>query len=454
MESNEGDESFQDGALASLVFTLDPKAKYTPLNDRQTEALSTPQAQEPEAQQSQGVAKVESSHEPPPPLCTASGQDPECSPSRGLYSAFQRLRRTKSSGVSAQKDPGRLGSSWSRKLLSRAKSSRKATAHEAVPEVPKIDLELLQKMQTCDGAARAGRVWPGLGQADIPGHLPQQGVSDELLVHKPHHSARAASDVPSPLGSDDCEQKSFETPISSLVASPESASSITRDSMSESRLTKVQHKKVEEQVHLNSWPLASDSQSWKESESQRDEFPALETGDQQKQADDPCQLEPAGSFTSSDYCPPDLTSNTASSRRISSIRLSQPQSPQMLEFHDGNDDLAWQSNTAPDIECHNMPDDPTEHFGYNVCHPFKSLHHSHVDTMGPAHGFQGYSLPIRDQASSVTIKKPPMPCGEVPPLPRHASAQLVHSWDDGTPQRLTGAGAMMDELGYLGGLIT
>ena len=73
-------------------------------------------------------------------------------------------------------------------------------------------------------------------------------------------------------------------------------------------------------------------------------------------------------------------------------------------------------------------------------------------------GFQGYSLPDHDHASVLTIRKLPSTTSKkidsAAPFTRHGSKQdLVHAWNDGSEQRMTALGALVDDLGYLGRVI-
>ena len=73
-------------------------------------------------------------------------------------------------------------------------------------------------------------------------------------------------------------------------------------------------------------------------------------------------------------------------------------------------------------------------------------------------GFHGYGLPDQDQASVHTIRKlPSIPLNKADgasPLTHQASKQdLVHSWNDGSEDRVTALGELVDDLGYLGEMI-
>ena len=428
------------------VFTLDPKDKYAPLGVRRAATTSAIPRQRHSENQSDDLADqpvpTDFSHDTQASTTELDHYDPDHSPRQGLYSAFQRLRRTKSSGSNSQKKSFRTGSAWSRKLFSRAKSSRTPALSEEVPEVPKITPELLQKMQDLNLAPVGESALQQREEGDLSvaaAEIDSRAAAfDGIVQHECSNSMQSGSELPSPLESGDRDEKLSDTPVSSLMASSESLSPIVSSSspcLEAIGPPGIGHGK---EKSLTTPLVALDTKLPLDHSQGEVETQTLADYEQLDINSSSC------SYTSSTYCSPGLASNTASSRRISSIILSQPETPRMAEFDDNA--LAWQCNSDPCLEVHDESD-------LDYPPPLES------EPQGPEHsysigGFQGYSLPKHEQASSVTIKKPPtrdrLP---PPPLPRQASAQLVQSWDDGTPQRVGGAIGMLDELGYLGTLI-
>ena len=169
--------------------------------------------------------------------------------------------------------------------------------------------------------------------------------------------------------------------------------------------------------------------------------------------------ESLASYATSANFSPCLASNTTPGGPMSPCHLSQPETPIMSDF--GDDFLP----PARD------PESPTQ---------MRRSSGSDLDLLlarpsfravpprpqgGPqqksnaaAGGFQGYSLPDHDHASVHTIRKlPSIPLKKTDaasPLSHQASKQdLVRSWNDGSEDRVTALGELVDDLGYLGEMI-
>lgn len=65
------------------------------------------------------------------------------------------------------------------------------------------------------------------------------------------------------------------------------------------------------------------------------------------------------------------------------------------------------------------------------------------------HGFSGYNLPQPDQESTRTLKRLP----SNPFMDSRTKHDQVHSWNDGSEDRMTALETLVNELGYLGELI-
>ncbi|MCJ1367205.1 hypothetical protein MMC16_006337 [Acarospora aff. strigata] len=157
--------------------------------------------------------------------------------------------------------------------------------------------------------------------------------------------------------------------------------------------------------------------------------------------------------------PADLTSPSLSSATDTTC---DPLSPYRLSFQF---DASANNELAADVTKTHYTNDPDTHLSNQSADDFEdlsldSLHISPFDSkrfFDPS-SFQSYSLPQEEQASSVHTphKLPTSPFSGALPEPaiesRHG-ADLVRSWNDGSAHRLTATEELLNDLGYLGGMI-
>ena len=172
--------------------------------------------------------------------------------------------------------------------------------------------------------------------------------------------------------------------------------------------------------------------------------------------------ESLASYATSANFSPCLASNTTPGGPMSPCHLSQPETPVMSDFGD---------EFLPPVRDSESPAQMRRSSGSDLdlllARPSSRLvlPHPPQPQAGPtqkphsvAGGFQGYSLPDHDQASVHTIRKiPSIPLKKTDgasPLSHQASRHnLVHSWNDGSEDRVTALGELVDDLGYLGEMI-
>lgn len=173
--------------------------------------------------------------------------------------------------------------------------------------------------------------------------------------------------------------------------------------------------------------------------------------------------ESLASYTTSANFSPCLASNTTLSGPMSPCHSSQPETPVMSEFEDDflpplrdSESLAQMGRrTSSDLD-------------FLLAKPSSRAAPQHLlqQQGGDAQkshaawgGFEGYSLPDHVQGSALTIRKLPsvtvMKTDGASPFTQQDSKQdLVHSWNDGSEHRVTALGELVDDLGYLGKMIT
>ena len=172
--------------------------------------------------------------------------------------------------------------------------------------------------------------------------------------------------------------------------------------------------------------------------------------------------ESLASYATSANFSPYLASNTTPGGPMSPCHLSQPETPVMSDFGD---------EFLPPVRDSESPAQMRRSSGSDLdlllARPSSRAAPPHLPQPqgGPTQkphavvgGFQGYSLPDHDHASVHTIRKlPSIPLKKTDgasPLAHQASKQdLVHSWNDGSEDRVTALGELVDDLGYLGEMI-
>ena len=172
--------------------------------------------------------------------------------------------------------------------------------------------------------------------------------------------------------------------------------------------------------------------------------------------------ESLASYATSANFSPCLASNATPGGPMSPCHLSQPETPIMSDFGDEFLPPVRDSESPARIRRSSGSD-----LDLLLARPSSRAVPPHLTRPqgGPTHkshavvgGFQGYSLPDQDQASVHTIRKlPSIPLKKADgasPLAHQASKQdLVHSWNDGSEDRVTALGELVDDLGYLGEMI-
>ena len=448
------DSSCSNASLESSVFTLDPQAKYAPLQrSATTSAVLKPKSRlskEP-SDLSHGLGRPGSDLESRtntaqsayqgPALCKQSGQEP----------VFQRFRRSIASRMGdGDEPPSRLNSSWSRRLFSRSSRSRKGKPDVDVPEVPKIPDDFLSQARndsfpasaphnltpqterkeeaqhSADAKIDSGRdevLDTSMSLAQLRSALPEAVRDDSALARRPSSSRYSNNlDVPCSTASAGQGQAAY----TSLALSDLHVSCMDDTSRGQ---VEVAAPAMHEFAHSEEVSPRNDRFAYAEQD--------LEHLVNNRNATDSV----AFSYTSSEYMLPCLTSNTNNSRRRSSVMLSMPDTPQMADFDCA--EVGQESNSDAERDC-------ATHGATAAQDGFPTQGGEVQDKLGR---FQGYSLPIHDHASSMTITKPTTHEHGHPELRRQASAQLVQSWDDGAQHHIGALSTLVEDMGYLGTLI-
>ena len=444
-------------SLESVVFTLNPEAKYAPLKrSATTSAVLSPKSRmgKETSDLASGLGRPGSdpnsrpgtahSAYGGPALCRQPGQEP------GQEPVFQRFKRSLISGMGDKEDSSpRLNSSWSRRLFSRSSRSRKGKPDSDVdvPAVPMIPDgfrgEISQKASSSSASfgtqLDSERNGP---RHHVPDATPVLGQADSSDTSMSLDQLRVA--LPEVVET----HKALDEQRISTWRSDEARCSADAPSMNRTSSTgldegvaTLSHQCDEPQSHHEPGEQYNDVPKgpWDIVQIPRTES-SIEKGATKDNATDSMVF----SNASSEYLSPCLTSNTTNSQRMSSLMLSMPDTPQMAEFTDGA--LIWRESKS-DMD-RNAPIDTLD---ISAQDKFPTYYG------GEAHNklgrFQGYSLPIHDHASSATITKPASHEHERPELRRQASAQLVQSWDDGAQHRIGALSTLVEDMGYLGTLI-
>ena len=469
-------------SIDSLVFTLDPKDKYVPLGVRRAATTSAIKQRKARllGRREQDVAgasfyqvKGDESSE----TSTPDNEGPSGFRKRSIQSVFSKLRRTRSAESSVKtSSTSRTASAWSRKIFSSAGKSRKGEVAEIVPEVPKIPDDVLA-MASCKPRSRdespISHISKEINQIEVSLSRPPTPKESKATTQIPLLSLeQIRSTLPLPRGEDGdlCRRPissrgSKASYAPSFIPSPRpgpaaivsSNSAVTSSdklpcSTSPTLLSRADRKigQPEESPYSRNVDDESNSLVWRlghQTLAPESEYHATSYAEST-----------AFSFATSERLSPCLASNTTVSGQMSPLHLSQPDTPHLDDFNE--DAVAWHRESETDLD------------------RFYNSHSYYVEedyhppppalppppppgplggTKKPAHttssGFQGYSLPTHEQASSATLKKPPSLDLNQNPSHRASTQHLVQSWDDGIEHRISSLTELMDDLGYLGNLI-
>ena len=156
----------------------------------------------------------------------------------------------------------------------------------------------------------------------------------------------------------------------------------------------------------------------------------------------------SSAYTMNDVFSPTLSTASAYTGPMSPYHLSQPGTPFINDFGEGylgptHKDM-W-----PDAEEGLLPFDRPHN---------RSSQSEHCDANLNQGGFQGYSLPAEEQASSLTLHKLPARASKTSgggdaSFEQKSGQHLVESWNDGSEHRMTAMEELFEDLGYLGGMI-
>ncbi|KAL9101446.1 MAG: hypothetical protein Q9163_003296 [Psora crenata] len=465
VQANGSEPSTPNGSTTSLdsswVFTLDPKDKYVPLGVRRAATTSAIQQRKLRSPGQGGgddsrhrpKRSDDAVHDQPPQTATSNEDEgPMVRNKRSAQSVFHRLRQTKSAGSGPRKgSPPRTGTSWSRKLLSRTGRSRKApVAAGEIPEVPGLPDHLLGMAAPPSALAHGFSSIIHGSPAPPPPlcHKQTRPTWTPLAAKRDHLEQRATSSSTSSSG----------VWVTDSFAPPHPAQKFYRQSGDR---TMMIGSAAESPRPSDPGPAKTRGGHAGSADRIAIHVPHPMSADDAHEAVDP-SLEPSSlSYATSDTFPPSLASNTTASGNMSPVHLSQPDTPQMGGFAD--DTIAWRHQSDPDTRSAHAADSDVPDDGNPSRAPRSSRSppavsgHRPVKAWSGLEGFQGYRLPIHDRGSAATIKEPPsLDFDRVDRgfSHRESRQRLVQSWDDGSGQRLNALPDLVDDLGYLGTLIS
>ncbi|KAL9130569.1 MAG: hypothetical protein Q9217_001282 [Psora testacea] len=475
-------------SLDSLVFTLDPKDKYVPLGVRRAATTSAVRQRKARLHRVAGTetrSRPEQSDGTHDNSQTATSNEAEGLTLRrphSFQSVFNKLRKTKSANSSLRTSANsRTGTtSWSRKLFSRSDQSKKGKCVEDdVPGVPKLPDNVLSltplasvrgspsPIQTILAPRRHHRhssrssITPAEAAIIPTPELPCPKQISSTLIPSAREDAIPASRPKSSRGSKSSHSTSFFTPTEPQCEPSPILRSIELPLGGVAGSNNRRFACHETSEDDSATTAAAFSQCGKHADS-ADLLTHYRIS--AHDADEPHHsyaVSSSFSYGTSDNFSPCLASNTTVSGNMSPIHLSQPETPQMSGL--GDDALAWPHDSDTDMESGYPPRSGDQDWVRPPSRPSPPSPPSPAPPGNePAAGwpgledFQGYSLPLDDQASAVTIKKLPSLNFEFTDrgLCHRASKQhLVQSWDDGSGHRMNALKALVDDLGYLGKLI-
>ncbi|KAK4690976.1 hypothetical protein P7C71_g5928, partial [Lecanoromycetidae sp. Uapishka_2] len=453
------------------VFTLDPQDKYLPQGAHRAASTSAIKSRK------NSIATILTQKSVPKTPSTIINGRESCTRSRprSLASIFDGIRQTRSAGSSTKS-----GLSWPRKILSRSGSRAGASAADAptdnIPPVPRlpcwVPAESPASKEELNLPIQRGCIADSTAK---PKAGPANDVVESVIVpwpaEEPSYTIPLVSRSQSPQAVPDqgisADRTSNASPSTDFVTSleqlKESNAFFAELSSSESRenLTSAIPNHAGPTIGMRRG-FGNQALYW--------EKRASEASSESKIFDaEP--VDPYTSYTESstysygDDDSPYLTTNTTQSGPMSPLHLSQPETPIKGDFedryssplrHDLSSSLAelnlndhGQAMKAP-----SRPAPPPPSAGNPPSLPTES----EPSTLFPASGFHGYSLPDSDHASVLTIRKMPSAnlksTDAASPFAPQDKQDMVHSWNDGNPHRLSALGELMEDMGYLGDLIS
>jgi len=459
-----------DSIDSTLVFTLDPSAKYLNPGPRRAATTSVIQSRRsrlfggPKKPQ-KDLSKDSERQDEPPQTAHSTREGLTLERPRSVLSVFNKLRRTKSAGSSLRESP-----SWPRKLFSRAGSSRKGkVVDEHIPEVPKIPDQLLYATppaapQGFDLPSQHASPEPGSIQdlpasptntdkpsANIPTGSVYKAAGESTLPIESEHSLPDAF-APSPITYDDpVESTQGEwheyAPVYAAPTLPGNDKSDDLDLPSSPQLDGQQARTIQSNSHIDQVTSLLDNAtiSYDPNTSQTSDLDTIATASSLTNSS-------RVSYSASENFSPYVTSNTTHSGAMSPMHLSQPETPVMSDYEEDISPLRRDLDQPFEIGLSAYHE--YEHF--HVRQPSRAAppppsstceHEAGVPAVG---GFQGYSLPEIDQGSALTLRKAPSTNFK---SNDGGSQDLVQAWNDGSKHRMSALGELVNEMGYLGQLI-
>ena len=476
-----GDSS---SSFDSAVFTLDPKDKYLSPGVRRATTTS--------AVHSRKVRLVPKTR----PMIRAlrdSSIGAEAGPrtsrttealltlerQRSLLSVFHRMRQTRSAGSNTNSSLVRP-----RKIFSRAGQPTKQGLPDPLPGTPKLlDHELdLSPTRMCGGfemsielpstAVNTERA-PSAPMVNITGSTHEVRPLEQLASSyhgqspMPSEGERGIEDgyaTPSVRNSETSFGSSCYTPLEQLRDSISHLTATTADERNDMALSD----------HLGRINLVPDAEETlaKSAKLLPDKkiavvnaVPSTETlGSFELNFNSPKYgyAESLASYATSANFSPCLASNATPGGPMSPCHLSQPETPVMSDFGDEFLPPVRDSESLAQMRRSSGSD-----LDLLLARPSSRAAPPHLQRPqgGPTQkshavvgGFQGYSLPDHDHASVHTIRKlPSIPLkktdGASPSIQQASKQDLVRSWNDGSEDRVTALGELVDDLGYLGEMI-
>ena len=473
-----GDSS---SSFDSAVFTLDPKDKYLSPGVRRATTTSAVHSRK---------VRVAPKTRPMIRALRDSSIGAEAGPrtsrttealltlerQRSLLSVFHRMRKTRSAGSNANSSLV-----WPRKISSRAGQPTKQGKPDPLPGTPKLlDHKLdLPPTRMCGGSEMAIGLpstavnterAPSALLVNITGSkhevrpLEQLASSDHGQSSIPSERIEDGYATPSVRNSKISLESSCYTPLEQLGDSVSHLTATTADERNDMALSdhvgRLHLVPDAEDTLANTAKLLPDKKI-----AVVNAVPSTETlGSFELNFNSPKYgyAESLASYATSANFSPCLASNTNPGGPMSPCHLSQPETPVMSDFGD---------EFLPPVRDSESPAQMRRSSGSDLdlllARPSSRAAPSHLPRPqgGPPQkphavvgGFQGYSLPDHDHASVHTIRKlPSIPLKKTEgasPFTQQASKQdLVHSWNDGSEDRVTALGELVDDLGYLGEMI-
>lgn len=481
-----------------MVFTLDPRDKYLPPGVRR--AATTPAIKSrktcldsTDKRTPQGPVAESGSVEDPPLTPISARHTLTLQRQRSLPSIFNRLRRSKSAGSNLKTTPSRA-----RKILSRSgsragKSRRGDQSSDEIPEVPKLPCQKAENPTSANlnnfempiqqfPAARiteteapiSSQEFAQAARTGIPGDkwtetspsiMPEtrdqanHDQSETFLLRNSFQSQMSKKPPPhEQVWEQDCRHQD-------LALVPEPTNTTEQNGKPLSSSDDQKHSPIPRNVHIDH---QSDGESTSASREGPDNDQALDQNKHDSTAYSYAESSLSSYATSDDFSP-FAASNTTHSGPMSPLHLSQPETPVMGDFEDHVVSLRHDSEHLPDIA--NLSSRDFDHFQLRPPsrappppppppppQPPPTTELPPRPSYLAAGGFQGYSLPETDHASALTIRKLPSatfkPNERGSPFDHQGSkTHQVHSWNDGSQDRMSALENLANELGYLGEFI-